>query len=59
MTDLIDALKAVVGVANCLTQDTPREKYDNDITGVYKGRSLAVGRPANTDEVQLSCRLNA
>ncbi len=51
MNGLIEELRKVVGGQYCLAGADARKKYDNDITGVYKGRSLAVVRPANTDEV--------
>ncbi|NOX39169.1 MAG: FAD-binding oxidoreductase [Alphaproteobacteria bacterium] len=51
MSDIINRLGRIVGQNNCLSGDDLREKYDHDITGVYKGRSLAVVRPASTDEV--------
>ncbi len=51
MGDLIAKLAGITGHENCLSGDDDRAKYDNDIIGQYKGRSLAVVKPANTDEV--------
>jgi len=50
MQDVIAALTAIVGKDYCLSGETDRAKYDNDITGKFKGRSLCVLRPANTEE---------
>ncbi len=51
MRDFLETLAEIVGAGNCLTEDQARQKYDRDITGFYKGRSLAVVRPKNTAEV--------
>jgi len=51
MQDIINRLSRIVGHTNCLSGDDLREKYDHDITGSYKGRSLAVVRPASTEDV--------
>jgi len=51
MSDLIQKLAAIVGDKYCLSGDAERSKYDHDITGEFKGRSLAVVRPANAAEV--------
>ena len=50
MKDAIAGLKAIVGDAYCQASSEARAKYDTDITGKFKGRSLAVVRPASTRE---------
>ncbi len=51
MKNVLERVSAVVGAKYCLSGPDPREKYDHDITGAYKSRSLAVVRPADTREV--------
>ncbi len=51
MTALTGELAAIVGEANCLTDDADRKRYETDITGAYRGRALAVVRPGSTAEV--------
>ena len=51
MTDLITALKAIVGATNVLTADSDRAAYEVDATHSYKGQARAVVRPASTQEV--------
>ncbi len=50
MADFIAALGDIVGEKYCLHGDMQRTKYEHDITGAYKGRSLAVVRPKSTAE---------
>ncbi|MCA8868701.1 MAG: FAD-binding oxidoreductase [Rhodobacteraceae bacterium] len=57
MSDLIAQLAAITGPKYCLSGDDDRAKYDNDMTREYKGRSLAVVRPANTAEVSAIMKL--
>jgi FAD/FMN-containing dehydrogenase len=57
MTDITARLKSIVGDANCLSGNQERQKYDHDVTGEYKGTSLAVVRPAKTAEVSEILRL--
>jgi len=57
MQDIVRDLKAIVGDKYCLSGDDPRESYDNDRTAKFKGRSLAVVRPANTAEVSAVLKL--
>ena len=44
-------LTAVVGEKHVLTSDEARQRYEEDATAQYKGRALAVVRPASTEEV--------
>lgn len=57
MSDLIAQLAAITGPKYCLSGEDDRAAYDNDITREYKGRSLAVVRPANTAEVSAIMKL--
>lgn len=57
MTNIIERLAVIVGEANVLSGDVPREKYDHDMTKMFPGRSLAVVRPANPEEVAEILRL--
>lgn len=47
----IQALQAIVGAANVLTQDSDTAGYLVDWTNRFHGKVLAVVRPANTEEV--------
>jgi len=51
MEKLIENLRGIVGAQYCLTDDQGRQKYERDITGYFRGRALAVLRPATTAEV--------
>ena len=51
MKTLVAQLSSIVGPKYCLSGGDARDKYDNDITGAFKGRSLAVVRPADTTAV--------
>lgn len=56
MSDLIEALSAIVGPAQVLTgPDTA--PWDSDWTGQYQGKPLAVVRPADRDQVAALLRL--
>ncbi|MFT4715102.1 MAG: FAD/FMN-containing dehydrogenase [Paracoccaceae bacterium] len=57
MAELIAQLKSIVGEKYCLSGNDDRQKYDNDATGEYQSRSLAVVRPANTAEVAAVVKL--
>jgi FAD/FMN-containing dehydrogenase len=48
---LIDELRAVVGDRNCLTDPDLLASHEVDWTGRFRGRALAVVRPASADEV--------
>ncbi len=50
-TQAIEELKAIVGVANVLTEDADTAGYLVDWTNRFHGKVLAVVRPADTDEV--------
>jgi FAD/FMN-containing dehydrogenase len=47
----IERLVPIVGAANVLTADADTTRYLTDWRGRYRGRALAVVRPANTAEV--------
>ncbi len=47
----LEQLSAVVGEKHVLTSDEACQRYEEDATFQYKGRSLAVVRPASTAEV--------
>lgn len=51
MSELIAELREIVGAPYVITDPADAEVYDHDVTGNYSGRSLAVVRPASTDEV--------
>ncbi|HSD39175.1 MAG TPA: FAD-binding oxidoreductase [Rhodocyclaceae bacterium] len=51
MTDLLAALRAIVGDSHVLTDEPDRAPYEADWRGRYKGRALCVVRPAHTQEV--------
>jgi FAD/FMN-containing dehydrogenase len=50
-TSLIEALAAVVGERNVLTDDDLRAPFETDWTRRYSGRAAAVVRPGSTAEV--------
>ena len=50
-------LTAVVGEKHVLISDEARLHYEEDATAQYKGRSLAVVRPASTEEVSAVVKL--
>ncbi|WP_191569443.1 FAD-binding oxidoreductase [Paracoccus yeei] len=56
MSDLIRALSAIVGPAQVLT-GTAAAPWDSDWTGQYRGKPLAVVRPADRDQVAALLRL--
>jgi FAD/FMN-containing dehydrogenase len=47
----IDNLCALVGAANCLTDEGSTRPFATDYRGVFHGKALAVVRPADTEEV--------
>ena len=51
MTSLLDALRAVVGDKNVLTEAGDTAPYLKDWRGRYKGAALCIVRPATTDDV--------
>jgi len=51
MTDLIAALRSIVGDSQVLTDESDRAPYEADWRGRYKGRSVCVVRPGTTGEV--------
>ncbi len=53
IAELIDA----IGDAHVLHGDSDRARYEIDQTKVYEGRTLAVARPANTQEVSSVMRI--
>ncbi len=57
MQTLIEELSNIVGARNVLSGDEDRRAYDHDWTHEHKGRSLAVVRPASTEEVAATLRL--
>jgi FAD/FMN-containing dehydrogenase len=48
---LTAALRAAVGAEHVVTDADVMAAYERDWTGAYRGRALAVVRPASTDEV--------
>lgn len=48
---LLDRIRDVVGDSHCLTDPALRASYETDWTRRFHGSSLAVVRPASTDEV--------
>ncbi|WP_166416693.1 FAD-binding oxidoreductase [Cochlodiniinecator piscidefendens] len=56
-TDILAELKTIVGQNNVLDQNEDRTAYDTDILGVYSEQSLAVVRPASTQEVAAVLKL--
>ncbi|HJP07837.1 MAG: FAD-binding oxidoreductase [Acidiferrobacteraceae bacterium] len=56
-SQLLKALQKITGPADVLFGSDDRSAYDRDCTGNYKGISLAVVRPANTDEVSRVIKL--
>jgi FAD/FMN-containing dehydrogenase len=57
MSDIVERLRAIVGAGNVLAGDDERAKYDNDITRLFPGRSLAVVRPGSAEEVSAVLKL--
>lgn len=55
--DIIKQLSKIVGAKYVLSGDDDRANFDTDVTGKYKGRSLAVVSPASTAEVSEIVRL--
>ncbi|MEC5387054.1 FAD-binding oxidoreductase [Uliginosibacterium sp. H3] len=51
MTELLTALRAIVGDSHVLTGEADRAPYEADWRGRYKGRALCVVRPGSTEEV--------
>jgi FAD/FMN-containing dehydrogenase len=51
MTDLLTALRAIVGDSHVLADESDRAPYEADWRGRYKGRAICVARPADTQEV--------
>lgn len=47
----IDALRDIVGAANCLTGADVMEPYLTEIRGLYRGEAAAIVRPGTTEEV--------
>jgi FAD/FMN-containing dehydrogenase len=58
-TQLIQAIRAVVGDRGLLTDLSDTAAASEDWRRLYKGRTSAVVRPANTDEVAAVVRLCA
>jgi FAD/FMN-containing dehydrogenase len=56
---LLDAIRAVVGERGLLTDAADTAAYIEDWRRLYRGRTLAVIRPASTDEVARVVRLCA
>ncbi|MCB1957916.1 MAG: FAD-binding oxidoreductase, partial [Rhodocyclaceae bacterium] len=50
-TELIAQLPSIVGSSHVLVDAGDRARYEEDWRGRYRGRALAVVRPASTDEV--------
>ena len=57
MNDIVGRLKAIVGADYVLSGADEREKYDNDITKLFPGRSMAVVRPGSAEEVSAVLKL--
>ncbi len=55
--DLLEELKALVGASRVLTEASDTNGYEQDWRGRYKGSSLAVVFPGNTEEVSGVVRL--
>lgn len=49
--DFLEELKALVGASRVLTEESDTNGYEQDWRGRYKGNSLAVVLPSNTEEV--------
>jgi FAD/FMN-containing dehydrogenase len=49
--DFLAALSSIVGAANVLTAPGDQDGYLTEPRGLYRGETLAVVRPASTDEV--------
>ena len=49
--EFLDALRAVVGAANVLTQTADQDAFLTEPRGLWRGEALAVVRPATTQEV--------
>jgi FAD/FMN-containing dehydrogenase len=58
-TALLDAIRGVVGERGLLVGDTDTAAYTEDWRRLYRGRTPAVIRPANTDELSQVVRLCA
>jgi len=59
MTQLIEQLRAIVGGAALITDVEDAEPYDTDWRKRYFGKSLAVVKPASTEEVAAVMKLCA
>ena len=55
--DLIESLKAIVGAAHVLTDETAMAGYLVDWSNRFPGKALAVVRPSTTEEVAAVLRL--
>ena len=49
--DIVSALRAIVGEANVLTEEADKAGYLVDWSNRFHGKTAAVVRPANTEEV--------
>ncbi|WP_291722095.1 FAD-binding oxidoreductase [Magnetospirillum sp. 64-120] len=56
---LIPSLKALLGPAHVLTEAADQEAYVTEERGLYRGQTLAVLRPADTDQVAAAMTLCA
>ena len=59
MADLVARLQSVVGESNVITNDDDAAPYVNDWRGNYRGRAIAIVRPAGTEEVAAVVKLCA
>ena len=48
---MIDALRGIVGAANCLTDSKAIEPYLTEIRGLFRGAAAAVVLPGSTEDV--------
>ncbi len=58
-TDLLDALRQALGTSGVLTGAADTDAYCEDWRGLYRGRAMAVIRPADTGGVAEAVRLCA
>ena len=55
--DLVERLRAIVGPAGIHTEPAAVEPYVVDWRGIYRGTTVAVVRPASTEEVAAVVKL--
>ncbi|MBI2239439.1 MAG: FAD-binding oxidoreductase [Magnetospirillum gryphiswaldense] len=57
--NLIESLKSLLGEAHVLTEAADQEAYVTEERGLYRGQTLAVLRPADTEQLAATMRLCA